>query len=127
MLTAFHILAPSNTLQHITEDSESIAAETYDPKPSNSGESVSRRFSENPRTTCPRKDTDWKMAVLTLMTFPFLFLYFTLRLCTQTEWWSNFCRKSTLKPQVALLKEKNGKSKTSWNRADTVKNAKNAS
>lgn len=73
MLTAFHILAPSNTLQHITEDSECIAAETYDPKPSNSGESVSRRFSENPRTTCPRKDTDWKMAVLTLMTFPFLF------------------------------------------------------
>ena len=57
VLAAFHILAPSNTLQHITEDSECIAAETYDAKPSNSYKSVSRRFSEIPQTTPGKTQT----------------------------------------------------------------------
>lgn len=77
MLAAFHILAPSNTLQHITEDSDVWAAETYDPKPSNSCKSVSCRFSEIPQTTPGKTPTrKWQFWLWWLFPVFFYILHF---------------------------------------------------
>lgn len=101
VLAAFHILAPSNTLQHITEDSECIAAETYDPKPNNSYKSCHvdfRKFHNLPPERHRQENGSFDFDDVYLS----FFIFYT-SVVYSNRVVIHFRRKSTLKRQVLFL------------------------